>query len=97
LKIKLERTDDYKAQRRDLSPSAKIALYFVEQAIQSNPDEPPGFGYRRYRIPELGGIVVTVVENGELLVGYHWLIRPTTVSMDLALDRRRGADWYSSE
>ena len=95
MKIKLERTDDYKAQRKALGTSARIALFYVEQAIKSNPDDPPGFGYRRYHIPELE-TTVTVVENGGLLVGFH-RIGSAVVSMDMALDRRRGADWYSRD
>jgi hypothetical protein len=96
LKIRLERTDDYKLQRANLSRSARLALRFVEQAIKGSPDEPRGFSVQQYRIPEAGNIVVTIVENGGLLVGYH-RTGPGAVSMDMVLDRRSGADWYARE
>jgi hypothetical protein len=96
LKIKLVRTDDYKLQAKDLSPSARIALYFVERAIRGSPDEPRGFDYQIFLIPELRNIAVTVVENGGLLVGYH-RAGPASVSLDLVVDRRHAPGWYSRE
>lgn len=89
-------TEDYKAPKRALSASAKVALYFVEQGIESNPLNPPGFDLQRLPISELGDLVVTIVENGGLLVAFH-VLTDGRASMDMVLDRRRGASWFSGQ
>jgi hypothetical protein len=95
VRITLRPTTDYSAAKANLSPSAKLALRFIEERIRANPDG-PARNRRQYSVPMHGNPTVTVEENGDLLICYH-RIDAKVVSLDLAIDLHDPPDWYLAE
>lgn len=91
---KLIPTADYKAAKRDLSPGAKVALWFVEDAIRGRPAK-PGRTWVRYVVPGFED-ELTVVENGDLLIAFHEM-PDGEISLDLLMDRKNPLPWYHDE
>lgn len=90
--IRLKPTTDYDASKRDLGPSARIALRFLENEIRADPD------HRSYRQElELPGIGSVVVDHGArgLLVVFH-RVNDGLVSLDEVIDLRHPRPWYSA-
>lgn len=88
---KLIRTPAYKAARKRLNSSARLALWFVEDAIRGNPKN-PGRTWVRYAVPGFDEELI-VVENGDLLVAFHELL-DGEISLDLLMDRKNPEPWF---
>jgi hypothetical protein len=91
---KLIRSAAYKAARKDLSRGARVALWYVEDTIRGRPKK-PGKTWVHYPVPGFDD-VMTVVENGDLLVAFHEL-QDGEISLDLLIDRKKPPRWYSED
>jgi hypothetical protein len=93
MKARLIRTERYRADRKPLSLSAKIALRFIERAIEKNPDDPPAYAWRAYRHPLYPELELRVIENGGMVIGYR-RVGISLVSMDMVVDRKDPPEWF---
>ena len=91
---RLKRSPAYKAERDRLSSAARLALWFAEDTIRGNPDN-PGRTWFTLRVPNFD-VDLIVVENGDLLIAFH-RIAANAISLDLLIDRRSPPPWYSGD
>jgi len=84
----LRRTPQYRRASADLNSRARIIQRVIEERIAANPE------HRELRVEtSLGGAVVVMEANAEVIVYFHRLDEHT-VSLDLVVDLRDPPDRF---